>query len=166
MNSVRQAQLLQSVTNLARKVYNIVPIQEGWTCNYILSQLNASGDSNASVSAVRACLGDLEDQGLITQKNSRFQRVAVKPAKQVTSLKEIKQVMPTPTVAAKDSNLDLLADLASEVTALNQYMSERLREISNRMETIALAVEEERKANIGASEKLKQLQTLLKGLGD
>lgn len=165
MNHVRAQQLLQGQSNLAKKVYEIVPIQEAWTCNYIVSEMNKVHGTNGNVAAIRACLGDLEDQGLITQSTGKFQRVAVKAPK-VNAMSGVAALVKSAVPAEKESNMSLLADLAAEMDALTEYTTTRMRDISKRIEDVAIAVELEKKASSGASEKLKQLQTLLKGLGD
>jgi DNA-binding transcriptional regulator GbsR (MarR family) len=164
MNLSRQSQLLQSQSSLAKKVFDVVPIQDAWSCNYILSELTKATGSSPTIHAVRACLGDLEDNGLVKQTNNRFQRIAVK-AQKVTSMSEIAQLVPK-AEPTKEDTFSLLADLSAEMVDLGKDMVTRMTSISQRLEQIALSVETERKDNAQAAEKLKQLQTLLKGLTD
>lgn len=166
MNITRQQQLLQGQTSLSKKVYDIVPIQDAWTANYILSELSKKTGSSASVHAVRACLGDLEDAGLIKQTmDKRFQRVTVK-IPEVTNLKDLdKLVKPVLEPKKKEDSFEALVDLAAEVVELGKDVNTRLASISTRMEELALSIELERKETGAASQKLKQLQSLLKDIG-
>ncbi len=78
MNETRQQQLLQGHTALAKKVYEFVPIQEAWPASAINTALRTNGQTAAHHVAVRACLGDLKDQGLIKEvKPGIFQRLEV-----------------------------------------------------------------------------------------
>ena len=165
MNITRQQQLLQGQTSLSKKVYDIVPIQDAWTSNYILSELSKKTGSSASVHAVRACLGDLEDAGLIKQTmDKRFQRVAVK-IPEVTNLKDLDKLVKPAEPKKKEDSFEALVDLAAEVVELGRDVNTRLASISTRMEELALSIELERKETGAASQKLKQLQSLLKDIG-
>lgn len=79
MKEVRQQQMLQSCTGLARKVFEFVPIQEAWSAQQINTAMRTGTNSAADHRAVRACLGDMKDQGIIREpKLGYFQRFATK----------------------------------------------------------------------------------------
>jgi len=164
MNLSRQQQLLQGQSSLARKVFGVVPIQDAWAANYIMSELSKSEGSSASAHAIRSCLGDLEDAGLVKQTaDKRFQRVVVKTP-EVNSLKQLdKLVQPEPKKPT--DSFESLVDLAAELVDLGKDVNSRLASISTRMEELALSIESERKENAQATIKLKQLQSLLKDIG-
>lgn len=79
MKESRQQQLLQGNTGLAKKVFEFVPMQEAWSAQTINQAMRTSSSTTAAHHAVRACLGDMKDQGLIREpKPGYFQRDPVK----------------------------------------------------------------------------------------
>lgn len=165
MNEARQQQMLAGQTAIARKVFELVPIQEAWHASDIYGALRASS-TGADTRAVRRCLGELKDQGLIREPvNGHFQRAAVtiKPKREQVMPQETKKTviaLKKPEIAA----LDALATLSGEVISLADEMGERMKRMAARIEEVALSVEAEREGNAEAVAKLKQLQTLLKGI--
>ena len=166
MNDSRQQQMLAGQTSLARKVFEVVPIQEAWSAVDIHGALRASNSSSAQYRPVRACLGELKDQGLIRETASGvFQRspITTKPKSEpVMSQPATRTVvaLKKPDVTA----LDALASLSSEVIGLSDEIGLRMKKLAARIEEVALSVEVERDGNAEALGKLKQLQALLKGI--
>lgn len=165
MNATRQQQMLAGQTALARKVFEFVPIQQCWTALDIYNALIAK-TSSAQFRPVRACLGQLKDQGLIREPvNGHFQRAAAtpKPKREQVMSKESNQAVVSikkPEIGA----LDALAALSGEVISLSDEIGKRMKALSARIEEVALSVETEREGNAEAAGKLKQLQALLKGI--
>ncbi|MDI2590003.1 hypothetical protein NYP20_16235 [Pseudomonas sp. N3-W] len=165
MNATRQQQMLAGQTALARKVFEFVPIQQCWTALDIYNALIAK-TSSAEFRPVRACLGQLKDQGLIREPvNGHFQRTAAtpKPKREQVMSKESNQAVVSikkPEIGA----LDALAALSGEVISLSDEIGKRMKALSARIEEVALSVETEREGNAEAAGKLKQLQALLKGI--
>jgi hypothetical protein len=165
MNAARQQQMLAGQTALARKVFEFVPIQQCWTALDIYNALIAK-TSSAEFRPVRACLGQLKDQGLIREPvNGHFQRTAAtpKPKREQVMSKESNQAVVSikkPEIGA----LDALAALSGEVISLSDEIGKRMKALSARIEEVALSVETEREGNAEAAGKLKQLQALLKGI--
>ncbi|WP_045194475.1 hypothetical protein [Pseudomonas sp. 2(2015)] len=162
----RQQQMLAGQSSLARKVFEVVPIQEAWHATDIHGALRSAGSSSSQFRAVRACLGELKDAGLIREPvNSHFQRTASanKTQKEQPMAKETAQKV----VAIKKpeaGSLDVLASLSSEVIAMADDFGQRMRKMAARIEEVALSVEAEREGNSEQLEKLKQLQSILKSL--
>ncbi|WP_051878898.1 hypothetical protein [Pseudomonas sp. AAC] len=67
MTPARQQALLKAQTGVARKVYDVVPIQSPWSPLQIKGALTTSGHSSAELSVIRACLNDLKDAGLVRE---------------------------------------------------------------------------------------------------
>ncbi|MCU7645629.1 hypothetical protein [Pseudomonas piscis] len=166
MNEARQQQMLAGQTALARKVFQVVPIQSHWAALEIHRALQASRASSAQFPTVRACLSELKEQGLIREPvNGHFQRTATtpKPRKEQVMPKQATQAVVSikkPEAGA----LDVLASLSGEVVVLADEFGKRMKALSTRIEEVALSVEAEREANAEAVSKLKQLQDLLKGI--
>lgn len=166
MNEARQQQMLAGQTALARKVFQVVPIQQHWAALEIHRALQTSRTSSAQFSAVRACLGDLKEQGLIHEPvNGHFQRAAAtqKSRKEQTMPKTATQTV----VSIKKADagaLDSLAALSGEVSVLADEFGQRMKAMAARIEEVALSVAAEQEGNAEALGKLKQLQALLKGI--
>ncbi|AJO79394.1 hypothetical protein [Pseudomonas sp. MRSN 12121] len=166
MNAARQQQMLAGQTALARKVFQVVPIQQHWAALDIHRALQASKTSSAQFPAVRACLGDLKEQGLIYEPvNGHFQRAAAtqKSRKEQTMSKSATQTV----VSIKKTEtgaLDSLAALSGEMLLLADEFGQRMKAMSARIEEVALSVAAEQEGNAEALGKLKQLQALLKGI--
>lgn len=59
--------LLQGQTNLARKVFEVVPIREAWPAIQIRNALKEVERSNADLRVVRGCLATLREIGLVRE---------------------------------------------------------------------------------------------------
>ncbi|MCY1447836.1 hypothetical protein D9M71_644750 [compost metagenome] len=157
--------MLAGQTAIARKVFELVPIQEAWPAVDIYGALRTS-NTGADTRVVRRCLGELKDQGLIREPvNGHFQRAAVtiKPKGEQAMPHEVKQTVKAPQnpeVAA----LDALATLSGEVSNLADEIGQRMKKLATRIEEVALSVEADRETNAEALAKFKQLQSLLKGI--
>lgn len=179
MNEARQQRLLQGHTTLAQKVFDYVPIQEAWTAAQINAAIRNTSSTTANHRAVRACLGDMKDQGLIREVSSGlFQRHSVKhipkiltqgneemSAKEVIVLKRVDSQLPeTDAPKQEESAIDLLAALSTEVIELADEFGGRLKKLASRIEEVALSVEAEREKNAEALGKLEALKTILHSL--
>ena len=157
--------LMQGQTAIAKKVFECVPSEEPWRTFQIMAELKRRTGSTADMRIVQGCLRDLADSGVIRKSGSElYQRVSVvaKPVqkpeeKTVAAVKEVK-------VSANVSPIEVLGELAGEVTALAVDVEKRLKKIASRIEEAALTIEQQREADSAGMEKLRQLQNLLKGL--
>lgn len=174
MKESRQKQLLEGQSSVARKVFEGVPIQEAWAENEILKAMRSAGVTIAS-HAVRACLLDMKEAGLIKEPTKgQFQRVPVQPYLRLTE-KAVTKSTPTPIIEAtmqtttakkaEQTPLDMLSTVATELTLMATEYAERMRTLALRLEEIALKVEEQREEDAKIIEQANQLKTLLKGFG-
>jgi hypothetical protein len=153
---------MQGQTGIAKKVYECVPINESWQAFQICAALKKMTGSTPDFRVFTACLSDLADVGLIKKVGGdRFQRVqeAAKPEKE-KHMAVAKISTPKSANEKTASAMDALGDLAGEIIG----MAEHMKRLAKRVEDVALAVEQEREANAGSVEQLRQLKTLLKGL--
>ncbi|UVJ42539.1 hypothetical protein NVV94_18165 [Pseudomonas sp. LS1212] len=167
MTANRHQQMLDSQSALAQKIFLTVPIQEHWHTSSIYGSLRNAGTA-ADTRAVRRCLVELKDAGLIREPVSgHFQRVTPKTTlrrtKEQDMPKEALTVVPG-TKKIEPGALDVLASLSGEVISLVEDISQRMRKLAIRIEEVALSVEAEREGNAERLENFKQLQSLLKSL--
>jgi hypothetical protein len=162
----RVQQLLSGQSSIARKVFVHVPIQECWSAHDIHGAALAANATSVSAHAIRRALSELREAGIIREPaGGKFQRDAF------TFKTNSEQPMPKPNsevvVPLKKPEvqaLDALVGLSAEVVGLADDIGARLKALASRIEEVALSVEVERDTNAEALGKLKQLQTLLKGI--
>lgn len=195
MSPAKIASLLQGQTSIARKLFEFVPIAEEWTEFQIAHEMRRVTGSAPDLKVTRGCLRDLADSGLIRRRNDHFRRAQAqeKPqnysealinrirssqaqektqqkesempaAKAVTTL-SIKPSQPKGEKRA-DSPIEILGDIAGSIVALGKSMAEQLHQLASRVEEAALQIEQGQEANAANLQKLKQLQQLLRSLGD
>lgn len=76
-------------------------------------------------------------------------------------------VQPAASVSAtpaSKSPLEILGNLSSQIAALADDFSTRLKQLAAQVEEAALTIEQEQEGNAQSLEKLKQLQSILKSL--
>jgi len=161
----RQLQLLAGQSSIARKVFEFVPIQDAWSTHDIHNASVTANATGISSYAVRRALGELKDAGLIREPvGGKFQRDA---ATQKTKKEPVMTQVAKPTVGAikkPEGALDVLAALSGEVVNLSDEFSKSMKAMAARIEEVALSVAAEQESNAEALGKLKQLQSLLKGM--
>jgi hypothetical protein len=165
MNAAKQQNMLAGQSSLARKVFQVVPIQERWSAHDIFNSLMVAEATGAQFPAVRRGLGELKEAGLIREPvNGHFQRTAItiKFPREQSMSKETKPAV-IAINKAEVSALDTLAVLSGEVISFAEEVGLRMKKLAARIEEVALTVEAERETNADALEKFKLLQSLLKG---
>jgi len=151
MRYSRFVQVVSGLSSIALKVYHAVPITEAWTAAQINSELRRQGVTK-STDIVEGCLANLVDNDLVLEKPmGTFRRIEVREP-------EKKQMATTPAltvIATSAAPVDPLQVLAA--------LSNRVRQLADEIDTIALQVDGMFAAVAKDSEKLRQLQNLLKG---
>ncbi|WP_155947209.1 hypothetical protein [Pseudacidovorax intermedius] len=158
MNANKLARIESGLNTMASKVLDAVPIQQAWSKAQIASELHRTG-CGASRDVVDGCLGTLKDRGAIKEpKPGHFQRVAARPittaANEAMTPATIHPIEP----AAAPSSDDTLSRLAN--------LGALLRRAADECDALGLEVEERVKDAGKDGAKLRQLQAILKGLGD
>ena len=148
---------LRGQTAIAKKVFEMVPIQEAWSCNQILAALHRVTRSSMDYRIMQGCLVALKAAGLVNEpKGGLFQRSEIKERAEhkMGNATEVNKIeAPALGSSAKKTPIELLSGIASH-----------LRMIASDIETAAIVIEEgiaEKDENLG---KLKQLQSILKSL--
>lgn len=160
----KQESLMQGQTGIAKKVYECVPISEPWRSSQVLTALRNMTGSTPDVRIVQGCLRDLVDSGLIRRIGiDHYQRIQVEKK---TKHQEPKMAEPAKKIETQSepkrsaSPLEMLGELANELAG----MAEHMKRLSDRIEDVALAVEQERESNAKSMESYRQLKALLKSL--
>lgn len=160
-----------SLNGAAKKVYAAVPIAERWSVPQVLGELQRRGMSH-EYRVVQACLALLVDHGLAKEPvRGQFIR---EPVRLATDLSErdvpleepMQQTVTTlkPDLCTKadpkQSPIDHLGMLAARVAGLGDVLKDLSREINDTV----LELQEQLEGTAADTEKLRQLQTLLKSL--
>lgn len=173
MNEAKAARVESGLNGIARKVLDVVPLAEAWLPQQIVGELARATGSNPDFRVVQGCLARLVDQGLVRRVDgARFQRV--RPRVSLKPSKEPDTVPPSATkpdnappsnatpIARVDSPLDRLAVMAGAL----REQAQRLNAMADVIEAVALDYEAQLQRTGSDSAKLRQLQALLKGLGE
>lgn len=169
MNAAKLAEAERTVSIQARKVLEATPLAEIWTIKQVCSELGRRG-VRMDVETVAGCLASLKDDGLVREhRRGEFQRISAKapvlaavPAAQTEPAQAATPAASAP--AAAPVRGDTLAKIAGLAASLRDAAHQLLSE-AQLLDDIAIEVEE-RIAAVGAeSDKLRQLQQLLRSIG-
>ena len=165
ISQTRFKQVHNTLNAPVKKVYEAVPASEAWTSTQIIGEISRLGYSMRDSKAIIGCLDTLKRQGLIQEpERGSFIRVEVKETttfdKFIEETKEKTMANSKPVTQIKQSNLDRLISLSEKANGLAAQMKSMATELEN----VALEIEAEIQENSTSSQKLKQLQELLKGL--
>lgn len=152
----------QGLTGVARKVLDVVPLEESWPKAAIVSALRRAG-SCVQGDVVDACLNNLRGRGLIAEpERGEYRRVKARMTL-VTIEQEVSRMSPVaaaPAVAPAADPLARFAILAKDIVAL----AEQLRMKGAEIEDAAIDVGEYLEKVAADTGKLRALQDLLKGI--
>jgi hypothetical protein len=154
----------QGLNGVMKKVLDAVPISEAWSKSQVVGELRRTGH-NIGADVVESCLNAMRGKGLITEPvRGTFKRIAPKQKPQ-TEMEEPPMPAPHPfdpinaTEPARDP-LSRMADVAKSARSL----ASALQQLASEVEEIAIASEERLEQISKDTEKLRQLQQLLKTL--
>ena len=151
MSSARQQVLLSGQTAVAKKVFEVVPIQDAWDHRQIQGALQRATRSTLDFRIMQGCLNTLKQAGLINEPRSGyFERVKLREPTQKMSTKINGE-------AAHDGERCASVDMLSE-------LAERARTLAIDLDAAADAIAEEHASNAQALQKLDSLRALLKNL--
>lgn len=173
MSYSRWQEMLRSVPANARKLYDIIPIAEGWSYSQIHQEAQRRG-LNMSVQVIMGCVGELKDAGLVQTIDNMHRRTPHKDKPELISVasKEHLHVEPIktrPAAAAAEppkSATDRLADLAGRIEKMSNVANMLVTEakaISEDLADVAVAIEESEGATSKELETLRALKALLRG---
>jgi hypothetical protein len=164
ISSSRFKQIHIGLYALAQKVYSAVPISEPWSTSYIQCEMQRNGGSNKDMSIISGCLNSLVASGLIVEKErGTFMRAPVKDkpidkqSEQPTSKKE-----PMATLSPKTHRSPVA--ILSAISTRANVTADALKKLAEDIEMAALEIEESISLGDAETQKLRQLQQLLKSL--
>jgi hypothetical protein len=153
LSIARQRVLLSSQTAVAKKVFELVPIQEAWTAQEIQGALQRATRSSMDFRLLGGCLNTLKDAGLVAEpKPGHFERVKLREAN-TTMGKTFEPLVPLVLTRPKTASAEMLTELAG-----------RARQLADDLDAAANAINEESEQNAASLKTLAQLQGLLKSL--
>lgn len=152
LSIARQRVLVSNQTAVAKKVFELVPIQEAWTAQQIQGALQRTTRSTLDFRLLGGCLNTLKEAGLVAEPQpGHFERVKLREAITVPG-KTFEPLVPL-DITKQATSADLLIELA-----------DRARKLANDLEAAASVIREENETNAASLEKLVQLKALFKQL--
>lgn len=150
MNKKKFTELYDGMTSQPRDVYESVPIKTSYSIGQIMDDMNRRGVAQTKT-VVENCLAMMTKNGLIKQQRTGFYiREQVRDAEQMPVVTELQS-----NRSSKNSPMQLLNNLA-----------EKARQLAEELDYAAIEIEQEFQNSEAKSEKLKQLQTLLKNIAE
>lgn len=182
MTEAKFNNIYRGLTEIAKKVYQAVPMQEMWTANQVISELNRLGFNRQEHRIVLGCLTSLRDSGLVKEpKQGYFVRAEVRVKQAVTTQPDhqeptqptqpVKTEMPKkeaemPQVKAKTpapntTPLERIGGLSAQVLDVVK----QLHQLAADIDAAAIEMEEQLEKVKEDNAKLIQLKSLLKSIG-
>lgn len=164
MNQSKFESLHRGQTGIAKKVYEAVPIQTAMSAPEVTAEMRRLG-SNADLRVVAGCLCTLLDSGLIQERPKGWfirtpvriaEPIAIPPQPEPMKTTALRIATTTPA-----SPIERLTAISKRVTAA----MDELKAIADDIETAAIEITEQGERAEAKSQKLQQLQELLKSLG-
>jgi hypothetical protein len=164
MSFARHSEMLSSVKANARKVYDAVPINEGWTYSELHQEVQRSG-MNMTSEVLMGCVCRLKDAGLVFEPEQyRFQRT---PHKQRPILRAVTQSKDDETMtkpAGKPEPAPSTFDQLSGLAVRMRKLGEDAASLASDLDDIALAMEDKLHVDDAELSKLRTLRDLMKSL--
>lgn len=153
MQYERAQNILSGQTNLARKVFAAVPMQEFWSIGQISNEMNRVEKHSVLKGEITGCLRALVDAGLVAEAGQLTFRSNVKPPKPD---KPVEAPVTAPVKKAqppKPTLMDQLLNLATD-----------LRGIADKVDDLALEFDTAVKDASKGNAELEALRSTLRGL--
>mgnify|MGYP000078229510 CR=1 FL=1 len=154
MNAAKMKQVESGLTGIARKVLDAVPKTDAWASAAILGEIKRATGSNYEMKLINGCLESLKNSGLVREPvRGKWIRIAVKDrddeAVEVTA------------------NVVELRKLPDQLTAreMLSQVAIAMMDLAAKVEDVANEIDKAEKRNDEKTAKLRQLQELLRGLG-
>ena len=175
LDAMKAERIGSRLDGMARKALDAVPIEHPWDLAQIVSDITRTTGSRPDTKTVKAALGALVGQGLVLEpRDGRFVRVKIRPTLAAVPPAPVKEEkpMPAPTVVSPPNvpkreereERDTLARMASMASNLRE-LARQADNVAEGLETVALEVAERMERIHADGDKLRQLQALLKSIG-
>lgn len=154
MNEGRFKSIYNNLSSIQRKVFDVVPDAAYWSAGRVANELAMQGVKH-DISTVTGCLNQMLAMGIVIEaQRGMFSREKVsKPAPEKTNQEPVQKEIQMVT-KEKKSPVDALREVMVKMLDVIKEADAALSDIDNHL------AESSRD-----SEKLKQLQSLLKGIG-
>lgn len=161
MTPAKYQSALSAQSAIAKKVLEMVPIQQAWSRNEIASHLRRVTKSSPDVAVLDGCLVRLKDAGLIRERSvGLYQRVEIREREVLHVAAEIKGDPQKAVDEPAKSPIDILSSLSERARS----MATAMIVLASDIETAALTIEQGNAESNANLDKLRQLQALLKSL--
>lgn len=181
MSRARFNEIYNSMSSVAKKAYDAVPIEKPWNAPMILSEMQRNGGSS-DYRIVSGAINTLKNAKLILEPTKgEFIRACVKPEvveKTIVRpfINEMKEEMKTPAIIVKptlaqvdkqqeQSQGKTPIDRMGELSAKLSILADSVKQLAVEINDTAIAIEEDIEESAENSAKMNQLKTLLKSLG-
>lgn len=175
LDAMKAERIGSRLDGIARKALDAVPIEHPWDLAQIVSDITRTTGSRPDTKTVKAALGALVGQGLVLEpRDGRFVRVKIRPTLAAVPPAPVKEEkpMPAPTVVSPPSvpkreereEREPLARMASMASTLRE-LARQADNVAEGLETVALEVADRMERIHADGDKLRQLQALLKSIG-
>lgn len=168
MSEARFNGLFNGLNSSARKVFEAIPISEGWHITRIVAEINRKAKMDYRI--ITGCLTVLREAKLIRESPAMtFQRTEIRQLKTTDNLpteeamKKPESAKPAaaPQAAAPVSPMDKLGSLAQRVN----LMTEQLKQLATDIVDAAIEIQAEQENSKKGLELLSQFQALMKSAG-
>lgn len=159
MNESRQRELLAGVAANARKVFDVVPIEDAWGLDQLLAEVRRLG-SGMDSNVLKGCLASLIERALVCEVSPRrYQRAPIRTKSAAAEPASVTaSPVPAVSMAPNAPPLDRLAAIASKLKDLAAGVTA----LALAIEDAALDIEADQNARDGDAEKARRLRELLK----
>lgn len=155
MNAARLKQVENGLSGIARKVLEAVPIADQWQAHTIASEIKRATGSAPEIKIVNGCLESLKSSGLVREPTrGKWIRVSTKEHAGADD-----EQTPAKVVELRKQPAELTArEMLSQVAIA-------MMDLAAKVEDVANEIDKAEKRNEEKTAKLRQLQELLRGLG-
>lgn len=162
MRELKMKDAEDHLSGLPKRILDAVPRMDAWPASKIITELRRRG-ANPEHPFVLRCLIDLKQQGLISEPEfGKFTRKTIERKQVMEPVKKAEpRVIAIKPAPAKPGTMDRMAGIAS----LARDLAKRINDLAKDIEDAALDVEERILKSESETGKLRQLQTLLKSIG-
>lgn len=178
MNVGKLKSRLDGQTSLAKKVYECTPAQEFWSVAQIYDEMRRKGQT-PNKRAVEGCLSTLKESGLVVEQGQGFFKALVIKKKPMILIETENDVIPFAAYQAgseeevevntvkkietkRKTPIEILSGLANKI----ENVMDELDDLKKEIEDAALEITDQMSADDDKIKQLRQLQALLKNLGE
>ena len=155
MNAARLKQVENGLSGIARKVLEAVPIADQWPAHTIANEIKRATGSAPEIKIVNGCLESLKSSGLVREPTrGKWIRVSMKDHADADEMPAPVKVVELRKQQPEQTAREMLSQVAIA-----------MMDLAAKVEDVASEIDKAEKRNEEKTAKLRQLQELLRGLG-